>query len=179
MSVRVAGGYLKGRILKTVPGQITRPTTGRVREAIFSILQHDIDGAEMLDLFAGSGALSIEAMSRGASSVVMIEKYPKAARIIRENMKTCGLNLRLIIADYLKGMAQLRDESFACDLVLADPPYGLITPEELLRELGKFSLVRPGGFLIMEHAGTYRPETEKVIKTRRFGDSAISILSYD
>ena len=91
MSVRVAGGYLKGRILKTVPGQVTRPTTGRVREAIFSILQHDIEGAEILDLFAGSGALSIEAISRGAASAVMIEKYPKAARVIRANLKTCDL----------------------------------------------------------------------------------------
>jgi len=178
MSIRVAGGYLRGQILKTLPGQATRPTTARVREAIFSILQHDITDTEVLDLFAGSGALAIEAISRGASSAVLIEKSSKAAAVISQNLKKCDLDLRLMVVDYSKGMEILGAEGRKFDLVFADPPYGLILPDEVGRLLNKFSLLKDGGFLIMEHAGNYRPDVDRVIKTRRFGDSAISILSY-
>lgn len=178
MSIRVAGGYLRGHILKTLPGQATRPTTARVREAIFSILQHDIADTDVLDLFAGSGALAIEAVSRGASSAVLIEKSPKAAAVIRHNLQKCDLDLRLMVVDYLKGMEILGQEGQKFDLVFADPPYGRITPDEIGRLLVKFSLLKEGGFLIMEHAGKFRPDPDRVIKTRRFGDSAISILSY-
>lgn len=179
MSIRVAGGYLRGRTLKTLSGQATRPTTTRVREAIFSILQHDITDADVLDLFAGSGALAIEAMSRGASSAVLIEKSPKSAEVIRQNLQKCDLDLRLIVADYLKGLEMLSTDRCRFDLVFADPPYGLITPDDIGRLLVKFSLLKSNGFLIMEHAGSYMPDAEQVIKTRRFGDSAISILKYE
>jgi 16S rRNA (guanine966-N2)-methyltransferase len=179
MSIRVAGGDLRGHILKTLPGRATRPTTAKVRESIFSILQHDIDGADVLDLFSGSGALAIEAISRGAASAVLIEKNSKAAAVIRQNLKKCNLDLRLIVTDHIKGMEILFEEGARFDLVFADPPYGLITPDDIDRLLIKFSLLKPGGFLIMEHAGDYRPESERVIKTRRFGDSAISIFNYE
>jgi len=178
MSIRIAGGDLKGHQLKTLPGMATRPTTGKIREAIFSILQHDIDGSEVLDLFSGSGALAIEAISRGASSAVLVEKKHQAAAVIRQNLKKCDLDLRLLAVDYVKGLEILSDEGAAFDLVFADPPYGLILPEDLLQLLAKFSLLKPDGLLIMEHAGPLSFGTEHVIKTRRFGDSAISILHY-
>lgn len=179
MSIRVSGGYLKGYILKTLPGQATRPTTGKVREAVFSILQHDIADAEVLDLFAGSGALAIEAISRGAASAVMVEKNPRAAAVIRDNLRKCGLELRLIVAGYTRGVEILAAEGKTFDLIFADPPYGKVTPDKLGDLLVKFSLFKPGGFLIMEHAGDYTPDAEKVVTTRRFGDSAITIFSYE
>lgn len=179
MSIRVAGGYLRGHVLKTLPGQATRPTTARVRESIFSILQHDIADAQVLDIFAGSGALAIEAMSRGAASAVLIEKNPRAEAVIRQNLEKCGLKLHLIVSDYIKALELLHGEGCRFDLVFADPPYGTITPDDIGRLLVKFSLLKEEGFLIMEHAGKYVPDDRALIKTRRFGDSAISILRYE
>jgi 16S rRNA (guanine(966)-N(2))-methyltransferase RsmD len=179
VSIRVAGGYLGGRILKTVPGRATRPTTGRVREAIFSILQHDLEGAAVLDIFAGSGALAIEAVSRGAESAVLIEKGHKAVGVIRQNLKTCDLDLRIIAADYLKGLEILTAEEKKFDLVFADPPYELIRPDRFCRFPEKYPLLKPGALLILEHAGNVIPETGNIITTRRFGDSAITIYRYD
>ncbi len=179
MSIKIAGGYLKGRILRTLSGQTTRPTTGKVREAVFSILQHDLPGADVLDLFAGSGALAIEAMSRGANSAVLVEKKHQAASVIKKNLEVCGLKLRVIVADFKKGMAILSSESAVFDLIFADPPYGLVDPDKLYDLLVEFALFKPGGFLIMEHAGDKTPQSNAVIKSRRFGDSAISIFAYE
>lgn len=179
MSIKIAGGYLKGRVLRTLSGKATRPTTGKVREAIFSILQHDLPGADVLDLFAGSGALAIEAISRGADTAVMIEKKHQAAAVIKKNLDVCGLDLRLIVADFKKGLGILSSEGAAFDLIFADPPYGLIDPDKLYDLLVDFALFKPGGFLIMEYAGDHTPQSNAVIKSRRFGDSAISIYAYE
>lgn len=178
MSIKVTGGYLRGRVLKTLPGRDTRPTIARVREAVFSILQHDLEGAEFLDLFAGSGVMAIEAVSRGAVRAVLVEKHPKAAAVIRHNLNLCGLELPLVVADYVRAMEQLASEGRRFDLIYADPPYGLVDPVELFRLAEKYSLLKPDGLFIMEHAGDLTPETEKIIKTRRFGDSAITIFAH-
>lgn len=179
MSIRVAGGVLRGRTLKTLTGRETRPTTGRVREAMFSILQHDIEGAAVLDLFSGSGALAIEALSRGAALAVLIEKHAKAAAIIKDNLKQLDLIARLIVADYAAGLRLLADEGQSFDLVFADPPYSLPAPDDLCSLLPKYPLLKEGALLIMEHAGTVVPADTRTIKTRRFGDSAISIFCYE
>jgi len=179
MSIRVAGGTLRGRILKTVSGQATRPTTGRVREAIFSILQHDIEGADVLDIFAGSAALAIEALSRGAASAILIEKGRQAATVIKDNLAKCELDARLITADYKKSLEILVAEQKQFDLVFADPPYDLISPDEFCLFPDKYPLLKPGAFLIMEHAGNIKPKADNILKTRRFGDSAITIFRYD
>ncbi len=179
MSIRVAGGIYKGRELKTLPGMDTRPTTGRVREAIFSILQHDIEGARILDIFSGSGALAIEALSRGASSGVLIEKNQKAVGIIKANLKKLDIEARLIVNNYKPALKLLDEEGERFDLIFADPPYKLLGPDEMADELSKYSLAKSGSMLIMEHAGNVVPADERVIKTRRFGDSAISIYRYE
>lgn len=179
MSIRVAGGYLRGRPLKTLPGTATRPTIGRVREAIFSILQHDLPGSDVLDIFAGSGALAIEAVSRGAASATLIEKNPRAAAIIRDNLRSCDLNLRLIVADFRTVLKTIASEGKTFHIILADPPYGLIEPQELYALLLKYSLMNDNGLFIMEHAGNLKPEAENIILTRRFGDSAITIMKYE
>lgn len=179
MSIRVAGGYLRGRILKTVPGRVTRPTTGRVREAIFSILQHDIEGTMVLDLFAGSGALAIEALSRGAASAILVEQHPKAVAVIKGNLVSCNLDSRLIAADYRKALAILSGEGRRFHLVFADPPYDFVDSDLLYRQLAEYRLFESGGFLILEHAGSTSPAGDNIIITRRFGDSAITIFAYD
>jgi 16S rRNA (guanine966-N2)-methyltransferase len=179
MSLTVSGGSLRGRRLATLAGRDTRPTIGRVREAIFSILQHDLARARVLDLFAGSGALAIEAVSRGAATAVLIENNPKAAAVIRGNLDRCGLDFRLLVMDYITGLKMLAREGAVFDLAFADPPYGLVLPQEMYRVLGEYRLMAAGGFLIMEHAGREQPEGDRIVTTRRFGDSAITIYRYD
>ena len=176
MSTRVMGGYLKGYPIKTVPGRVTRPTTGRVREAIFSILQHEVPDAEVLDVFSGSGALAIEAVSRGAASAVIIEKNRKAVNAIRDNLEKCDLDIRIIAAGYNTGFEVLSGEGKKFDLIFADPPYGLVAPDKMFDLLVKYSLIKEGGYLIMEHSGKLEPEGPNIVKTRRFGDSAITIF---
>jgi 16S rRNA (guanine966-N2)-methyltransferase len=179
MSIRIIGGYLGGRTLATLQGRHTRPAIERVREAVFSILQHDIEDTKVLDLFAGSGAYAIEAISRGAKFAVMIEKDQMAANIIKQNLHTFNLDLRLIIADWKKGLEILSGEGEKFNLVFADPPYGTVTAEKIDEELKKYDLMAPGSFLIMEHAGDMASSLANLIKTRRFGDSAISIFAYE
>jgi 16S rRNA (guanine966-N2)-methyltransferase len=118
--VRVVAGQYRGRRLKTPPGTDTRPTADRVREALFSILG-DIDGARVLDLFAGSGALAIEALSRGAESAVLVENDPRAVDAIRANLDAIGApGARVERTDAL---AWLSRSSGEFDLVFLDPPY--------------------------------------------------------
>lgn len=179
MSLRIIGGELKGRKLKAPPGRSTRPTTGRVREAIFAILQHDIAEADILELFAGSGALSIEALSRGAKSAVIVEKSTTAVQIIKENLLACNLDERVLACGYKKGLEILSEEGEKFDLAFADPPYGKIGPDNLYQILIKFALMRADGFFIIEHPGDIKPASEMVIKTRRFGDSSVSIYRCD
>ncbi len=179
MSLRIIGGQFKGRKIKTPNGQATRPTTSRVREAIFAILQHDIAETEILDLFAGSGALSIEALSRGAHSAVLVEKNKMVVQIIRDNLSSLGLEARILACGYQKGLEILSEEGKKFDLAFADPPYDKISPDDLYQILMKYALMKPEGFFIIEHPGKFEPDNEKVIKTRRFGDSAVSIYRCD
>lgn len=178
MSLRISGGVFKGRIIKTLAGRDTRPTTGRVREAIFSIIQHNLVSAHVLDLFAGSGALGIEALSRGAATLTLVEKNKQAAEIVRQNLKALGLTARLFCLDYRRAMEKLAGEGDEYDLILADPPYMLISPDDLVEEVGKYRLSKPETLLIMEHAGKVVPTDRRTIKTRRFGDSAITVFGY-
>ncbi|MEZ5309334.1 MAG: 16S rRNA (guanine(966)-N(2))-methyltransferase RsmD [Microthrixaceae bacterium] len=133
MSLRVVAGSLRGRRLETPAGESTRPTADRVREAVFNSLDASgfIRGAKVLDLFAGSGALGIEALSRGAGEVTFIENSRPAVGVIRSNVEFLGLDgsSRIIAADVMAYLSTRRDHF---DLVLADPPYAFDQWDELL-----------------------------------------------
>jgi 16S rRNA (guanine966-N2)-methyltransferase len=117
--MRVVAGEFKGRPLRAAGGTRTRPTADRVREALFSILG-DVTGARVLDLFAGSGALGIEALSRGAASVTFVERDPRAVAAIRRNLDALGASAELVRGDAL---AFIRRRRGPYDLVFVDPPY--------------------------------------------------------
>ena len=118
--MRVVAGRHRGRTLTAPPGRRPRPTADRVREALFSILG-PVDGLDVLDLFAGSGALGIEALSRGAAAATFVERDRAAAAIIRENLKAVGEDAEVVVADATRWLAQQSAAGF--DLVLIDPPY--------------------------------------------------------
>lgn len=120
--MRVITGIARGRRLETLPGEdITRPTTESVKEALFSMIQFEIEGRRVLDLFAGSGQLGIEALSRGAKSCVFVENNRQAAAVTEKNIKHCGLsqNAKVVISD--AELFLMRDQSF--DIAFLDPPY--------------------------------------------------------
>lgn len=170
--VRIAGGRLRGAVLR-VPVS-ARPTTGRVREALFSILGGRVDGARVLDLFAGSGALGIEALSRGASRLVAVESDRAACLALRANFDRLELAdvARLLAMPVERALSRL-DGSF--DLVFADPPYQLDV-SSLMAELS--GVLAPQGLLVVERGlgSRFDPGPFVVDDSRTYGDTALDLL---
>jgi 16S rRNA (guanine966-N2)-methyltransferase len=172
--VRVIAGRYGGRRLQAPPGSATRPTSDRVREALFSILGARVAGARVLDLFAGSGALGLEALSRGAAAVTFVESAPAALRALRANVTALGAEAEIARADALKWLRSASGRARQYDLVFLDPPYrqaealGAVLSELLPAVLG------PGALVVAE--SDRRAPLELTIPTideRRYGDTLI------
>ena len=180
--MRVIAGLAKGRNLK-VPREVSRPTTDRVRESVFGILAPVIEGAQVLDLFAGSGALGIEALSRGAETCHFVEQNRGAARVIEGNLKKTNLENGRVTTREVS--AFLKSERRRYDLIFADPPYpdGLTDPaRDLVALTGWPEWLEDDGYLILESEamGTLAdPEGLKMIQQRDYGRSRISIFKRD
>ena len=129
--MRVITGKARGVNLKTPDGMQTRPTTDRVKEALFSIINFDIPGAKVLDLFGGTGQLGIEALSRGAASAVFVDAREESCRLIRENLKRTKLEGegKVVRSDYLEYLSRCREQF---DIILLDPPYAEVFLENAL-----------------------------------------------
>lgn len=178
---RVVAGVAGGRRL-TVPGQGTRPTSERVREALFSSLESrmDLEGAAVLDLFAGSGALGLEALSRGASTAVLIESDSRAASVVRRNIEAVGLpGASVVCAPVASVLAGTADAAY--DLVLADPPYAITDAAvaSLLARLVGGGWLATDAIVVLERSSR-SPETDwpdglMVEKSKKYGESRIEI----
>jgi len=177
--MRVIAGSAKGRILK-VPREVSRPTTDRVRESLFGILTPVISGSLVLDLFAGSGALGIEALSRGADVCTFVERNRGAARVIEENLKLTGFDSGRVVQREVS--AFLKAEQRKYDLIFADPPYadGLSDPARDLAGLsGWDGWLKEGGYLILESEAkgeVLEPKGLEKVQEREYGRSRISIF---
>ncbi|MBI5472006.1 MAG: 16S rRNA (guanine(966)-N(2))-methyltransferase RsmD [Ignavibacteriae bacterium] len=151
--MRVISGLYKGRILKTVSDLSVRPVTDRVKQTLFDMLANrvELEGARVLDLFAGSGSLGIEALSRGAAHVTFVEDNSRVAGFIEKNLELlgCDADADVIETDALSFVHRCR-ESF--ELVFADPPYEFDQTPEIPRLIFEAKLVRPSGYLLIEHA---------------------------
>ena len=147
--MRVISGKAKGVSLKTPDGLKTRPTTDRVKEALFSIIQFDVPGKRVLDLFGGTGQLGIEALSRGAKSAVLIDAGDKACKLIRENLHRCKMdnNAQIIRADYLQYLQTCRDKF---GLIFLDPPYAEVFLENALKKITEIDILESGGIIVAE-----------------------------
>lgn len=174
--MRVVAGRYRGRRLVAPPGDATRPTSDRVREALFSVLGPSVQGARVLDLFAGSGALGIEALSRGAAEAVFVDRAPKAIEAVRANLAALGIEAgvhRIEARAWLRAASARAD---AYDLVFLDPPYR--RAGELGRELseGLAAVLAPGARVVTE--SDRRDPLElglPVSDERRYGDTVIRI----
>ena len=147
--MRVITGKARGINLKTPEGLQTRPTADRVKEALFSIIQFDIPGARVLDLFGGTGQLGIEALSRGAKSATFVDASNTACNLIRENLKRTRLQEegRVICSDYLAFLGRC-SEKF--DIIFLDPPYAEVFLENALNRITEIDILQSGGIIITE-----------------------------
>jgi 16S rRNA (guanine(966)-N(2))-methyltransferase RsmD len=175
--MRVIAGRLKGRRLDTPGWDGLRPTSDRLRETLFNVLAGRVGGAAVLDGFAGTGAVGIEALSRGAANVTFVESDPRAIRLIERNLERCGVSDRYAIIRAGFADAARRSPPGSFDLVFLDPPYG---PEAIVGTLEAAApLVAPGGWLVLEHArrDAAPARVASIAKTRDInsGDSALSL----
>ena len=144
--MRVITGSARGRKLKTPENYDIRPTTDNVKEALFNIIQFDIEGRRVLDLFAGTGQLGIETLSRGAKSCVFVDKDRAALKIVKENLKTCALEGTVVQADSLEFLRR----SGQFDLIFVDPPYDSGLYGEVLKTINFVDKLSDGGIIICE-----------------------------
>lgn len=181
--MRVITGSAKGRRLKTTAARGTRPTADRVKEAIFSMLESRIalPGARVLDLFAGSGALGIEALSRGAAECVFVEAARPAVRALRENLAACGFDRRgqVVTLSVSAAVRRLAKEHARFDGVILDPPYQQDLVAQTLVQLAAARLVAPGGWVLVEHHLDEAPPEAPwpyLTKPHRYGKTAVTLL---
>jgi 16S rRNA (guanine966-N2)-methyltransferase len=172
--VRIIAGRWRGRRLGPLRGRSVRPTTDRVREAWMSALGGSLDDLRVLDLFAGSGALGLEALSRGAREAVFVDKAPSSLRVLGDNVRLLGAESqsRIVKADALKYVAGL--QPFEFDVALADPPYG----EEYAARLLAMFRERPFAHELWVEHRSGEPIPEYVgLRQRRYGDTTLSTLT--
>jgi 16S rRNA (guanine(966)-N(2))-methyltransferase RsmD len=176
-TLRIIGGEARGRRLEAPRGGKTRPTADRVRESLFNVLGQRFAGERVLDLYAGSGALSLEALSRGASSAVLVESDREAAAVCERNAASLGYAARIELqrADLKSALPRMAGRTF--DLVFVDPPYAA-GPALALGLLDEYRLVAPGGTVVAEHDKREEPPAAfgALVRRdlRRFGDTAVS-----
>ena len=147
--MRVIAGTARGIQLKTPEGMQTRPTTDRVKEALFSILHFDLPGAKVLDIFGGTGQLGLEALSRGAASATFVDQAEPACRLIKENLRRTKLENtgKVVRGDYMEYLSRCREDY---DIILLDPPYAEVFLENALKRIAEIDILRSGGIIVAE-----------------------------
>ena len=180
--MRIIGGQAGGRRLYAPRGQSTRPTADRVKEAIFNVLAPYIAGSSVLDAFAGSGALALEALSRGARQAVLLEKDAAACRMIAANIVASGLSgARLLRGNALQLIGQMKgQEKF--DLVLLDPPYASDLAQPVVTALFKDCLLNPGAIIIWETDAAHQAQelpSCRLAKSSSYGDTVVYYYIYE
>ena len=176
--MRLTGGTLRSRRLPTVPKRGVRPTPARVKESVFAILTTRVDGAVVIDLFAGSGALGFEALSRGAEWVTFVEANAQVAELLREAAENLDVGDRCEILTMRAERAVARIER-KYDLVFVDPPYEMGFPATVLAMMRSRDLLAEDAVIVFEHSGHSSPDTPGFVVTReeRYGDVVIAFLS--
>ena len=184
--MRIITGSARGTKLFTLEGESTRPTAERTKEAIFSMIQFDIEGRKVLDLFAGSGQLALEALSRGAEEAVLCDSSKQAADIIKKNAVKTRLSekVKLHVCDSLKLIPKLGYEKF--DLVFLDPPYALKLIPDALKLLLAYNRFKPTSIIVCESSGAYDVfcgdnDLEKhfvIKKNAKYGAAYVTIMQF-
>jgi 16S rRNA (guanine966-N2)-methyltransferase len=183
MLVRVVSGTCKGRPLKAVPGNTTRPTTDKVKEALFNMIGPYFDGGIGLDLFAGSGGLGLEALSRGLERVIFIDREPKAIQVIHENIRACKFEEQSEVYrnDAERALKALIKREINFDYIFLDPPYKKQQLVNLMEKMDQQNVVKTNGIIVCEHS--FDVELPQLvgqltqIKHEKYGMIAVTIYS--
>ncbi len=179
--MRIVAGKWRGRTLRAPKGQAARPTQDRVREAVFDILGGRVAGTAVLDLFAGTGAMALEALSRGAASAVLVEADPRVFDVLMRNVESLGAGgADALLSDYRQALRVLRARGKRFDLVFLDPPYGKGLGSAAAGALVRAGLVGPGAAIVAEEAvrlpdDPFPPGWETTVD-RRYGDTRIRVF---
>lgn len=183
--MRIIGGTARGRRIKAPKGSTIRPTADRVREALFNILPRDLSGKQVLDLFAGSGSLSLEALSRGAATALLVDESTEAADLIRGNLETLGFTDRARVWTVPAGKAvnRLADGGPAYDAIFLDPPYDGGWVNRTMALVAEAGILHAGGAAVAEHSVRERVEEKygELVRRdrRRYGDTVLSFFELD
>jgi len=179
--VRVIAGKFRSRTLRSLKGQALRPTSDRLRETLFNIIRPSLEGAIFIDLYAGTGAVGIEALSRGARSAIFVEQHGPAASLIRRNLDSLGMKgeAEILGMDVPRALLRLETRQERAQFIFLDPPYAALGEyERALAFLGESSIVAPGGCVIAEHLRKHAlPERAGKLQRVRVveqGDAALS-----
>ncbi len=183
--MRVIAGVAKGRMLKAVPGNQTRPTTDKVKEAIFSMIGPYFDGGAALDLFAGTGGLGLEAWSRGAEKVVFVDREQASIAVIRANVQAAGAEeaSEIYRNDAERALKALAKRGIRFSYVFLDPPYRLKTMDAVMAELSRQDMLEDGAAIVVEHDAKHEygeldgPFT--LMRSAKYGDIAVSIYHFE
>ena len=180
--MQVITGKFKGRKLLSVDSPNTRPTLGRVKESMFDLLNEYIYDSKVLDLFAGSGALGIECLSRGAKSITFVDKDEQCLKVIKRNLKNILDNVTLIKNEYEDALHNLSKQNEKFNLVLLDPPFDSDYLERTLYLLHKKELLEDGAIILCEKATKKvlqnYPQKYIILKTRSYGTISVTIFEY-
>jgi 16S rRNA (guanine(966)-N(2))-methyltransferase RsmD len=181
--IRIIAGSAKGLLIKVPQGKNVRPTTDRVREALFNMLAPRIEGSRFLDLFAGTGANGLEALSRGAAECLFVEAHGPTLSLIAENAEALSLSSKAHrqCLDLTKGLARISGADAGYDIIFADPPYDFKDYLLILEQLAEGGLVRPSGTIVIEHSVRVDLPEEvdalKQVRTCRYGETALTFFA--
>ncbi len=181
--MRVITGSARGRKLKELDGFDIRPTTDRVKEGLFSAIQFEIPNADILDLFAGTGQLGIECLSRGAKSAVFVDQSQAAAAVIRDNLKNTNLTdrARVYTGDALSFLSKTA-KNLKFDLIFLDPPYESDLISQAMRNIAAFDILKPRGIIIVERPAAKiippAPDIFRASRSYKYGKIAVTLYQY-
>ncbi len=180
--MRIIAGTARGRTLAAPKGMDTRPTLDRVRESLFSILVSRLDGARVLDLFAGSGALGLESLSRGAARAVFVDRARAAQAAVSANIKALGFEecARMLPVEWRQAVKALQTSGDVFDLIFLDPPYAMPDRDKLLPAIAQAEILAPEGRVVFEHGRDWMPAAPgwQATDTRRYGDTEITFFAW-
>lgn len=175
--LKVIRGLYKGKRLKRVPDPRVRPMPDKLKEALFHVLETELRGARVLDGFAGTGSVGLEALSRGAEFVVFVEELPAAANVLRHNLARCGAADRaeVVVKEFNRAVIRLGKDGVAFDLIFLDPPYRLLDERDPLKVVWKRGILAPKGRIVLRRHRKTRFEPRYFSEKRRFdlGDDTV------
>ncbi len=177
--MRIIAGKFKGLSLYSFNEDNIRPTPDKVRQAIFNTIQFEISGSSFLDLFAGTGGVSLEAISRGASFVLTVEKDSRSLQLIKKNFNKANADCNLFSMDYLQAIKKFAHDKRQFDFIYLDPPFNTNLMEEAVVEIDKHNIISDNGLIICEHEQSRRcliPESLEVANYKKYGNVAVTFL---